>query len=72
MEAMDEEYLKLKGIPQKHSSADTCMTLSAPPSDYANNLSSQQTPNNNGNAEKRKRASRIIGGGLRQFSIIGQ
>lgn len=62
---MDEGYPKAS-FNEKHSTAaESSMTASL---DYANHVS-DQTPNNK---EKKKRASRIIGGGLRQFSVIGQ
>ncbi|PON76141.1 DP transcription factor [Trema orientale] len=71
---MDEEGEKQKQK-QKHSTATATATAN-PLVDYANldhtpNNKPSHNHNHSNNPQNKKRPSRIIGGGLRQFSVIG-
>ncbi|PON38557.1 DP transcription factor [Parasponia andersonii] len=75
---MDEEgngYLKLKGSfngvgeKQKHSAANPLVGYAN--LDHTPNNKPSHNDNHSNNAQNKKRPSRIIGGGLRQFSVIG-
>lgn len=81
---MDEEYLKesFNGLGGKHSTAESSMTPLFDCGNLSSACESEQTPNHKAsrsnpdtaiiesNAEKKKRTSRINGGGLRRFSVM--
>ncbi|XP_024031259.1 transcription factor-like protein DPA isoform X2 [Morus notabilis] len=81
---MGEEYLKesFNGLGEKHSTAESSLTLLFDSGNLSTACENEKTPKHKAsrdnadsavvesNAAKKKRASRINGGGLRQFSVM--
>ncbi|EXC31007.1 Transcription factor-like protein DPB [Morus notabilis] len=82
---MGEEYLKesFNGLGEKHSTAESSLTLLFDSGNLSTACENEKTPKHkasrdnadsavveSSNAAKKKRASRINGGGLRQFSVM--